>query len=197
MNGTPRLDSAFPITPQTGPRAGAAGRSTPLQRARARQPLPRASVDGAAAAPAPVIPIDLVDTGSQRLAVASFYAALWAWRISDAWTLYASDDTESLWLFMKWVAIDGVFIFGLPAMRIPWLEWSSFAMTALFLVHATLDAMMMFQIGIPILYWMELLFKTFYDRELAIAERRVKPADVVDHASLFLGKQVINILPEG
>jgi nucleoporin POM152 len=98
---------------------------------------------------------------------------------------------------MKWVAIDGVFLFGLPALRIPWLEWSSWAMTALFLLHATLDAMMMFQIGIPILYWLELLFKTFYDRELAIAERRVKPADVVDHASLFLGKQVINILPEG
>lgn len=197
MNGTPRLRSAFPNTPQSNTRPGASVQSTPLQRALARQRLPKAPVGGAAPAQAPVVPIDLVDTGSQRLAVAAFYAALWAWRISDAWILYASDDTESLWLFMKWVAIDGVFLFGLPALRIPWLEWSSWAMTALFLLHATLDAMMMFQIGIPILYWLELLFKTFYDRELAIAERRVKPADVVDHASLFLGKQVINILPEG
>ena len=36
-----------------------------------------------------------------------------------------------------------------------------------------------------------------YDRELAVSERRVKPADILHNASLILGKQTIHILPEG
>ena len=55
-------------------------------------------------------------------------------------------EEQSLWLFMKWVAIDGVFLFGLPSMRIPWMEWSSTTMLMLFMVHAFADAMLMFQL---------------------------------------------------
>ena len=39
--------------------------------------------------------------------------------------------------------------------------------------------------------------KTLYDRELAITEKKVKPADVMHNPSLILGKQVIHVLPEG
>lgn len=39
--------------------------------------------------------------------------------------------------------------------------------------------------------------KTLYDRELAITEKKVKPADVMRNPSLILGKQVIHVLPEG
>ena len=36
-----------------------------------------------------------------------------------------------------------------------------------------------------------------YDRELAVSERRVKPASILRNSSLILGKQIIHILPEG
>ena len=39
--------------------------------------------------------------------------------------------------------------------------------------------------------------KLLYDRELAISERKVKPADITHNSSVILGKQVIHILPEG
>lgn len=107
------------------------------------------------------------------------------------------DDTESFWLFMKWIAIDGIFLFGLPALRIPWLEWSSAAMTILFLAHALVDGMLMFKIGVPITSWFVALTKLLYDRELAISETWTKPGDVIHNASLILGRQVIHILPEG
>lgn len=58
------------------------------------------------------------------------------------------DDTESFWLFIKWVAIDIVFMFGLPELRIPWLEWSSTAITVPFLLHAVLNGMLMFRIPV-------------------------------------------------
>ena len=45
--------------------------------------------------------------------------------------------------------------------------------------------------------WALALIKIFYDRELAIAEVSVKPANIVHNASLILGKQIIHILPEG
>lgn len=41
------------------------------------------------------------------------------------------------------------------------------------------------------------LGKVMYDRELAVSERRVKPATILHNSSLILGKQIIHILPEG
>jgi nucleoporin POM152 len=37
----------------------------------------------------------------------------------------------------------------------------------------------------------------FFDSELTISERSVKPGAVIHNASLILGKQIVNILPEG
>lgn len=45
--------------------------------------------------------------------------------------------------------------------------------------------------------WIVAFTKLFYDRELAIAEISVKPANILHNSSLILGKQIIHILPEG
>jgi len=50
---------------------------------------------------------------------------------------------------------------------------------------------------IPLEAWLIALTKTMYDRELAVSERRVKPASILHNSSLILGKQIIHILPEG
>lgn len=39
--------------------------------------------------------------------------------------------------------------------------------------------------------------KTLFDRELAIAENRVNVGKILQNSSLIMGKQIINILPEG
>jgi len=191
MNGTPRpRPGGFPATPQTGGQQDARG--VP------RTPLPTAPTFGAKAQDqnAPFIPFDIIDPASQRLYVVTIYIALWAWRIYDFLNL-VRDDTESLWQFMKWICIDGIFLFGLPALRIPWLEWSGSAMTLIYLAHAVLDGMLMFKIGLPVTAWLGGIGRMVYDRELAISERRVKPDELVHNASLILGKQIIHILPEG
>ena len=69
------------------------------------------------------------------------------WRLYDFYNLTV-DDTESFWLFLKWIAIDGVFLFALPGLRIPWLEWSTGTMSSVFLAHAAVDGMLMFRIGV-------------------------------------------------
>ncbi|OJD13891.1 hypothetical protein AJ78_05712 [Emergomyces pasteurianus Ep9510] len=200
MNGTPRLRSSFPQTPRTSPRyrpLNDVQNSTPLEAQlrslRNEKPTP-VSLERRDTS-ASLIPFSVVDAPSQRLYVVAFYLALNAWRIYEYWT--SSDDFDSTWLFLKWVSIDGIFLFGLPALRIPWLEWAFSTTLAVFMVHAVANAFLMFRIPIPIEAWMAALVKLAYDRELSISERRVKPADILHNSSLILGKQIIHILPEG
>ncbi|KAL8844337.1 MAG: hypothetical protein Q9176_001247 [Flavoplaca citrina] len=191
MNGTPRLRSAYPSTPQKGnERNGAeAGASLP------RLPLPTLS-SPQNDPQAPLIPLNLVDGPQQRLYVAFFYLGLTVWRLCDYYGV-VSDETDSLWLFMKWIAIDSIFLYGLPGLKIPWLQWSSTSTMMLFIGHAIFNAILMFRIPIPLETWLIAFTRLFYDRELAVSERRVKPANVLHNSSLILGKQIIHILPEG
>jgi len=163
----------------------------------------------------PLIPLNLVDAPSQRLYVFAIYIALLGWRLYD-WGKLVEDEADSLWLFIKWVATDAVvFFYGLPVLRIPWLEWSNPAIMVIFLLHAVLNGMLMFRIPvrhnllqqhvgctniriqIPLEAFLAGLVKTMYDRELSISENRVKPASILHNSSLIMGRHIINILPEG
>lgn len=153
MNGTPLLPSAFPQTPKTIPRRRKLF-ETPRSQSRdvRERKSPSKSPAKAPKAPAPqntntpLVPVNLIDAPSQRLYVVAFYLALNAWRIYESWT--ASDELDSTWLFLKWVSVDGLFLFGLQALRIPWLEWAFPTTLALFLLHVVGNVFLMFQIPV-------------------------------------------------
>ncbi|KAL3470186.1 hypothetical protein BJX99DRAFT_55635 [Aspergillus californicus] len=197
MSDTPRLRSAFPSTPRINRRTRDIDRSPsrPRQRdvppSRALSKAPSTHQDESS----PLIPSQIVDPPSQRLYVAAVYIALNALRAYDSWT--ASDDLDSTWLFLKWASIDGVFLFGLQALRIPWLEWAFPTTLALFLIHVATNIFLMFRIPIPIGLWFSGMVKLAYDREVSISGNSIKPGDIINNASLILGKQIVNILPEG
>ncbi|PYH41141.1 putative nuclear envelope pore membrane protein [Aspergillus saccharolyticus JOP 1030-1] len=198
MNGTPRLRSAFPQTPQTASRFRDYNSQPPSKPRFPNGVVQNPSVN-VAKSPAvtnpPLIPATVIDAPSQRLYVAAFYLLLNTWRVYESWT--ASDDLDSTWLFLKWAAVDGVFLFGLQALRIPWLEWAFPTTLAVFLLHVAGNIFLMFQIPIPVGAWVGGAIKLAYDRELSISERSVKPGDIIHNASLILGKQIVHILPEG
>jgi nucleoporin POM152 len=50
---------------------------------------------------------------------------------------------------------------------------------------------------LPIEGWLLFIIKTVFDRELSISENSVRPASILHNSSLIMGKQIINILPEG
>ncbi|KAJ5555515.1 hypothetical protein N7461_003985 [Penicillium sp. DV-2018c] len=209
MNGTPLLSSAFPQTPKTIP--GAERRKlfeTPLRsqprenrtvrtphRSATKSPSKLSKLPPPRANDAPLIPTNLIDAPSQRLYVVAIYIALNAWRIYESLT--ASDDLDSTWLLLKWATIDGIFLVGLQALRIPWLEWAFPTTLTLFLLHAVGNVFLMFRIPIPLGAWLSGLITMAYDRELSISERRVKPGDIIHNSSLILGRQIVHILPEG
>ncbi|KAL0260689.1 hypothetical protein SLS55_004379 [Diplodia seriata] len=200
MSATPRMRyGAFPQTPDTAQRAPAADGTPDAKPLRVRAPLTDINImnkNPANDGTAPLVSTDVIPAPTQRLYAFFLYGALLAWRAYDFINLH-NEEADSLWLFMKWVMIDGLFLFGLPVLRIPWLEWSTPTMVFLFLVHALVDGMLMFRIGIPITSFFTGLFKLVYDRELAIEEHNVDPWTVLHNESLILGKQVIHILPEG
>lgn len=145
MNGTPRLRSAYPSTPVSGQKqygqcANFAEPKGP------RSPLPPATSPTANAA-TPMIPFTVVDAPSQRFYVVLFYTALTIWRLYDYFGL-VSDEAESLWMFMKWLAIDSTFLYGLPELQIPWLQWSSSMTAMLVIMHTMLNALLMFRIPV-------------------------------------------------
>lgn len=145
MNGTPRLRSAFPQTPQTTQRIRdfneTPSRSKP-QPATEPMSAPKPSQNSNS----PLIPTEVIDAPSQRLYVVAFYAALNAWRVYEA--LSVSDDLDCTWLFLKWVSFDGIFLFGLQALRIPWLEWAFPTTLAIFLIHVVGNVFLMFRIPV-------------------------------------------------
>lgn len=149
MNGTPRLRSAYPSTPQIrqtrDERHGtAAGVASPKVPPPTESTVPQEPQG-------PMISFSLVDAPSQRLYVALFYLGLIVWRLCDYYGL-VSDETDSFQLFMKWVVIDGVVLYGLPGLKIPWLQWSSTTMTMLFALHAIFDYVLMFRVPVSGLY---------------------------------------------
>jgi nucleoporin POM152 len=199
MNGTParRGVGGFPSTPQT------TNRSPDLRSPNGSTPRPnvRTTLSDVPKAPAqsstgPLIPSHILDPAQQRFYVFAVYAALWAYRSYDFYTLIIEED-QSLWLCLKWCFFDMLFMFGVPLLEIPWLEWSNSAAFFLFVGHAAIDVMLMFKIGIPVQAWFMGLVGFLWDSELAISERSVKPGAILHNASLILGKQIINILPEG
>ena len=146
MNGTPRLRSSFPSTPDSQRRAASNGAASGV--GGPRKPLPNLSQQPQAQGTGqPLIPLSFLDAPSQRLYVTAFYIALLAYRLYD-WSNLVQDEADSFWLFIKWVAIDGVFLYGLPELHIPWLEWSSTVTTGIFLAHALINGMLMFRVAV-------------------------------------------------
>jgi len=145
MSSTPRLRSAFPQTPQKNQKTREQN-DTPI-RAKSetvkefKSPQSRSQDAGT-----PLIPVEVIDAPSQRLYVVAFYLALNAWRIFQSWA--ASDELDSTWLFLKWISIDGFFLFGLQALRIPWLEWAFPTTLAVFLLHVVANVFLMFRIPV-------------------------------------------------
>lgn len=171
MNGTPRLRSAFPQTPQTTQRTRNYGPRTPSfsspgpREPREIKTTPRVP-QNTGPAPTPLVPVDLIDAPSQRLYVVAFYIALNAWRLYESFT--ASDDLDSTWLFLKWNSIDGIFLFGLQALRIPWLEWAFPTTLATFLVHIVGNIFLMFRIPVCAIQYFTRLWGLEYPANLCL-----------------------------
>lgn len=159
MNATPRLRSGYPSTPGTAaPRRNiqetqetpSAVGSVNSEKALTKSPaLPLAPEQATRQSQPgqPVIPLTLLDAPQQRFYAFAVYVLLWAWKLYD-WLQVVEDGDSSWWLFFKWIFIDFAFLFGLPELRVPWLELSQLLVTSVFTSHLIINYMLMFNIPV-------------------------------------------------
>lgn len=147
MSGTPRMRSSWPSTPGSNQRS-----PEPRNDPRKRSPLPNLPETLPVPAPSlsPVIPVNLVDAPSQRMYTLAIYGLLLVWCLYDWWKL-VEDDSTSLWYFLKWTCIHAMFLYGVPLLHIPWLEWSETTSHFALMGHAVLNGMLMFRVPVSCL----------------------------------------------
>lgn len=207
MNATPRVSAGgFPRTPGTAaprdrdrnPPDHRPDHHEPHPATRPRTTLPPAPENITQPGPAnrPLIPLNIIDAPSQRFYAAAIYVALLAWRFYD-WVQMLEDNGSSFYFFSKWTLFDFIYLFTLPSLRIPWLELASPVVLAIFSLHFLFNWLLMFNVPVPWHAWLLGIVKLFYDRELSISEHSVRVSSITHNASLIMGKQIINILPEG
>ncbi|KAH7325085.1 hypothetical protein B0I35DRAFT_370576 [Stachybotrys elegans] len=211
MSQTPRLRSGFPATPATNAQRRYRNQETPVSASSSTSSRSRSASTAnkspsslplaPESAPArvtsePVIPLTLLDAPQQRLYAFGVYVLLWGWKLYD-WLQVVEDGEVSWFLFLKWILIDFAFLFGLPELRIPWLELSQFAVVTAFSAHLIVNYLLMFNIPLPLQPLLLGFVKILYDREISVSENNVKVSNILNNHSLIMGKQIINILPEG
>lgn len=210
------MRSAYPSTPKSTQRTpDSKDAFQDASRVRSSLPnLPDATTTASApTSSTPVIPVNLVDAPTQRMCVFAIYGILFSLRVYDWWTL-VQEETASLGYFVKWFVLDGIFLYGMPLMRIPWLEWSETTSSMAWILHAGMNAMLMFRVPVssavatvlmalltskqlPIEGWLIAMAKTFFDSEISVSEHSVRASNILHNSSLIMGKQIINVLPEG
>ncbi|KAI1338100.1 hypothetical protein F5Y15DRAFT_387563 [Xylariaceae sp. FL0016] len=193
---TPRMRfGGYPETPAATARRPQA---SPTRDVRPRSSLRPAPENVTADLPAnpPLIPLNIIDAPTQRFYAVAIWVALIAWRLYD-W-LQVQDDGRSAYFFCKWLVVDFVYLFGLPSLRIPWLELSSEFVIVAFFIQTFVTWCLMFDVPLPGHAWLLGILKMFFhDKELAISEHNIKVSNILHNQTRFLGKQIINILPEG
>jgi len=140
--------------------------------------------------------LTVLDAPSQRFYAIGLYAVLFLWKLYD-WVSVAEEGEGSWGMFLKWIVIDIIYLFGLPELRIPWLEWSQTFVTGVYCAHVVIDWLLMFLVPLPLIPGLLAFVKVFYDREISVSEHNVKVSSILNNHSLIMGKQIINILPEG
>lgn len=101
-------------------------------------------------------------------------------------------------LFFKWTMIDTVYCFGIPLLRIPWLEWSETTSFVATLLHLVANGALMFRVPLPLEAWLLVVTKTlFAESEISVSENVVRVSNILQNSSLIMGRQVIKVLPEG
>ncbi|KAK6352699.1 hypothetical protein TWF730_009510 [Orbilia blumenaviensis] len=204
---TPRLPASFPKTPTSirprGPERHAdqplrslsrTKPSTPETPVRVAQEIPKLDTPAG-----PYIPVSVIDAPTQRLYACSIFILIQAYKFIEIGRLYSADDdsVSELWLILKWVAVDGVFLRLLPLLRIPWLTFSTYATVIQIILISMVDIFFCLRYQDALVLFALSLWKHFFSHELSLSERPIKVHNVLADKSPILGKHTVHYLPEG
>lgn len=204
---TPRIPASFPKTPTSirprGLRSHADQPSRILPSAKPNTPeipvrVPQETLKPNASS-GPYIPVSVIDAPTQRLYACSIFLLIQAYKIYEIGRLYSTDDdsVSELWLILKWVAVDGVFLRLLPLLRIPWLTFSTYVTVVQIIFMSMVDIFFCLRYQDVLAVFALSIWKHFFSHELSLSEGRVRARSVLANKSPILGKHTVHYLPEG
>jgi len=136
------MRSSWPSTPGSGG-------GTPVPKPKSPLPAARETPASSVVSEEPFIPVNLIDAPSQRLYTIAIYGLLFVWFLYD-WSCLFEDDAASIFGFAKWICIYALYVYGVPQLRIPWLEWSDNTSHALMMLHVLLVGWVMFRLPVNV-----------------------------------------------
>lgn len=154
-----------------------------------------------------LIPVNIIDHASQRLFLVSLFILIQAWKVYDI-TLVRTDvlSTANLQLttlnhftfVLKYVVIDGLFLWLLPVLNVPYLTFSPSITLLLTLVINALTLILASNFTIPLFanFVIPIWKILFNKRELTIVGDSVSSTNVIDMNAHFKGRYTIQYLPD-
>lgn len=156
--------------------------------------------------PASLVPETTVDHASQRIFAVSLFVLIQCWKVYDIvliraeslTTLAALTSLNNFTFVLKYVVIDGVFLWLMPIFAIPYLTFLPVVTLLLTVVVNILTFVLASNATIPLFANLILpLWKiVFNKRELTIIGDTIKPHAVVDMNAHFKGRYTIHYLPD-
>lgn len=153
----------------------------------------------------PLVPRHIVDDASQRLLAASIFVLIQSWKVYDILLVKADafahhDELTTLNEFtfvLKYAAIDGLFLWLLPVLRIPNMTFSPVVTILLTLALNGTTLLLASSSAVPFLSVVALpIWNVFKGKELTIVGDTVTPQNVVDIDLHFRGRYTIQYVPE-
>lgn len=162
-----------------------------------------------------LIPENIVDAASQRIFIVSIFVVIQCWKIfdillvkADAYALASASNVDNplevsftslnnFTFVIKYVVIDGLFLWSLPMLNVPLLSFGPFMTLILTVLVNIFTFLLASDTALPVLSGVVVpIWNTmFKHKELTIVGDSVTPQSVIDMSSHFKGKYTIQFLP--
>ncbi|KAI3402391.2 POM152 [Candida oxycetoniae] len=151
--------------------------------------------------PKPLISTKVLDAASQRIFVFSVFILLQSWKIYDLVLLksdLASTSLSSFTFILKYAVIDGTFLWLLPILKIPHINFSPLQTIVCILLMNGISMFLVSSWAVPLLSYIVLpVWKVLLQKkELNIVGESITRANAIDMDSHFKGQLTIKYLPD-
>lgn len=141
----------------------------------------------------PLIPQSILEIGQQRTIVFGIFSAIQAYKIYQL--LWPEKTFSSEGFAIKYMFIDGIFLWLLPILRIPWLTFGS-SVTVIQIIGMALFNIVLSSSKVSIPLILLSIYKGLFEGEISLSGSKIRSADLYDASSHFDGKYTVHIMPE-
>lgn len=151
----------------------------------------------------PLISTEVLDSASQRALAFAIFVIIQSYKLYDLILLKTGMQLSGIFLtnsrlnfISKYIVIDSLFFYCLPAFKIPKLRFKPFIVFIQIILCALLTIFLSSEQNMSLLTVVLALWKKYHARELSLTGDSISHKRALDSSSHFKGAHTIKILPE-